>query len=320
MKMKIIHKTTDITELVETTNWSGDDKQVARVLDLTIVASAEDKNIPVVNFKMGDAIYLRNDQDKEYFRGFVFAKDKSVNSDTMSITSYDGLIYLLKSKGTYNFKSTTPGAITKKLCQDFGIAQGSIINGSPIKRIFDGESIYNIIMTAYTLESGRTKKKYMPRMDKGRLNIIEKGLKVAKYVLDPESSIIDANYGESIENSVNQVKMYDEDNKYLGQVKMKGVPGVLQDVYKKAKGENARQIANSMLQGVERTANIDAIGDFDCITGNAVVIKEPHTGLNGLFYIVSDNHQFENGQHTMSLGLAFENIMDEQTGGEKDAG
>lgn len=316
--MKIIHKTTDITELVESTSWGGDDKQVARVINLTIVASSEDKNIPVINFKMGDPVYLRDNKDKEYFRGFVFSKDKSVNSDTMSITAYDGLIYLLKSKGTYNFKNVTPGAITKRLCREFGIAEGDIVNGKPIKRIFDGESIYNIIMTAYTLESGRTKKKYMPRMDKGRLNIIEKGREVARYVLDPESSILNANYGESIENSINRVKMYDEDNKYLGEVKLSGVPGVLQDVYKKAKGENARQIANSMLQGVERTASIDAIGDFQCITGNAVVVKEPHTGLNGLFYIVSDSHEFKDGQHTMKLGLEFENIMDEQMGGETD--
>lgn len=316
--MKIIHKTTDITELVESPIWSGDDKQVARVLKITVVTSTEDVNIPTVNFKMGDAIYLRDDNNKEYFRGFIFSKDKNINSNTMSITAYDGLIYLQKSKGTYNFKNVSPGDITKKMCRDFGIAEGKIIGGSPIKRIFDAESIYNIIMTAYTLESARTNKKYMPRMSKGRLNIIERGKKVAKYELDPETSIINADYGESIENSINRVKMYDEDNKYLGQVKLNGVPGVLQDVYKKAKGENARQMANSMLQGLERTASIEALGDFDCITGNAVVVKEPYTGLNGLFYIVSDEHNFEDGQHTMSLGLAFENIMDEQTGGETD--
>src|SRR5690606_21748741 len=138
------------------------------------------------------------------------------------ITCYDGLIYLLKSKGTYNFKNMTPGAITRRLCRDFGIPEGNIINGSPISRIFDAESIYNIIMTAYTLESARTGKQYIPRMDKGKLNIIEKGKKVAKYELDPGSSITDASYGESMESSINRVKMYDEDNRYLGQVTLSG--------------------------------------------------------------------------------------------------
>lgn len=316
--MKIIHKTTDITELVESTTWSGDDKQVARVINLSLIASAEDKNIPKITFKMGDAIYLRDDKGNEHFRGFIFKQDKNVSSNTMSVTAYDGLFYLQKSRGTYNFKNVTPGAITKKLCRDFGIVEGNIINGRPIKRIFDGESIYNIIMTAYTLESARTGKKYMPRMNKGRLDIIERGRKVAKYQLDPDTTITSANYGESMENSINRVKMYDEDNKYLGQVKLSGVPGILQDVYKKSKGENARQMAKSMLKGIERTAGVEALGDFECVTGNAVVIKEPHTGLNGLFYIINDSHTFSGGQHTMSLGLSFENVMDEQRGGETD--
>lgn len=315
--MKIIHKTKDITELVEKIEWSGDSKQVARVLNFEMVSSSTDKNIPDINPKMGDMVLLRDDDDEEMFRGYVFTRDKNINNDTMSITCYDGLIYLLKSRGTYNFKNMTPGAITRKLCRDFGIAEGNIINGRYINRIFDAESIYNIIMTAYTLESARTGKKYMPKMEKGKLNIIEKGKKVAKYELDPESSITDASYGESMENSINRVKMYDEDNKYLGEVKLDGVPGILQDVYKKSEGESAREMARTMLKGIERTAEIEAIGDFECITGNAVVIKEPHTGLSGLFYIDSDTHTFENGQHTMRLGLAFENIMDEQDGGEK---
>lgn len=315
--MKIIHKTTDITELVSTATWSGDKSQAARVLEFEMISSPTDKNIPHINFKMGDMVLLRDKNNKEMFRGYVFGKEKSINNDTMSITAYDGLIYLLKSKGTYNFKNMTPGGITRRLCRDFGIPEGNIINGSPISRIFDAESIYNIIMTAYTLESARTGKQYMPIMDKGKLSVIEKGKKVAKYELDTKTSITDATYGESMENSINRVKMYDEDNKYLGEVKLDGVPGILQDVYKKAEGENAREMAKAMLKGIERTASLEALGDFDCITGNAVVIKEPYTGLSGLFYIDSDEHIFENGQHMMRLGLAFENIMDRQEGGEE---
>lgn len=316
--MKLIHKNKDITQLVGKLTWSGDSKQVARVLDFDIVSTSTDKNIPVVNFKMGDMIILKDDKDKELFRGYVFKQDKSLTSNNKSITCYDGLIYLLKSKGTYNFKNVTPGSITRKMCTDFGIIAGNIINGSPIKRIFDAENIYNIIMTAYTFESSKTKKLYMPKMNKGKLDIVEKGKVVAKYELDNSTSITNANYGESIENSINRVKMYDENNKYIGQVTLNGVPGILQDVYKKAEGENAKQMATTMLKGIEQTASIDALGDFDCITGNAVVIKEPHTGLMGLFYIDNDEHKFENGQHFMSLGLAFKNIMDRQEAGQEE--
>lgn len=306
--MKLIHKNKDITQLVANLSWSGDYMQVARVLEFEIIASAIDKNIPTVSFAMGDVVFLQDDKGVELFRGYVFKQDKSLTNNTKSITCYDDLIYLLKSNGTYNFEKVTPDAITKRMCKDFGITEGSIIKGSPISRIFDNDSIYNIIITAYKLESAKTKKQYMPKMNKGKLDIIEKGKKLAKYQLD--NNIINADYGESIESSINRVRMYDEDNKYIGQVTLNTSYGVLQDIYKQSEGENAKQMANAMLQGVEQTASIEAIGDFDCITGNAVVIKEPYTGLSGVFYIDNDRHTFENGQHMMSLGLAFKNMMD----------
>lgn len=313
--MKIVHKGKDITELIPSISWSGDTKQVARVLKFSTVDGNKFKDIPNVNFKMGDTVFLTDGNDREYFRGFVFASDRSIQSNVKSVTAYDGLIYLLKSRGTYNFKKMTPGAITRKMCSDFGIPAGDIIEGQPLNRIFDGESIYNIIMTAYTIESDRTGRQYMPIMNKGRLDIIEKGKRIAEYELDPKTTIIDASYGESIESSINQVKIYDENNKYVGIVKLDGVPGILQDIYKQEKGENANQRAKAMLKGIEQTASINAIGDFDCISGSAVVVKEPITGLSGLFYIENDEHTFENGQHSMSLGLAFKNLMDRQEGG-----
>ena len=314
--IKITHitngKEVDITDFVTKVTWSGDAKQVARVLSFGIVSSPTDKSIPALQLKMFDMIKMKDGND-EKFRGYVFAKDKSLSANEIDIVSYDSMIYLLKSKGTYNFKNATPGAITRKVCQDFSIPTGSIPTGSPIKRIFDAEEIYNIIMTAYTMESNKTKKQYIPLMDKGNLNIVEKGKKVSQFVLDPSTSIIDAKYGESAESVINVVKIYTEDGKYKGEVRLEGIPGRLQDIYT---GDEGKAGAISMLKGIEQTASLEALGVWDCVTGNAVRVKEEHTGLVGLFYIDSDEHTFENGQHMMSLGLSFQNIMDSQTAGE----
>lgn len=313
---RIIHvsngKEVDITEFVTTIKWSGDAKQVARVLSFGIVASPNDKSIPVLNLKMFDMIKMKDGND-EKFRGYVFAKDKSLSGTEIDIVCYDRMIYLLKSKGTYNFKNATPGAITRKVCKDFSIPTGSIPNGSPIKRIFDAEEIYNIIMTAYTMESNKTKKQYIPLMDKGNLNIVEKGKKVSAFQLDPATSIIDAQYAENAENVINVVKIYTEDGKYKGEVRLEGIPGRLQDIYT---GDEGKAGARSMLKNIEKTASLEALGVWDCVTGNAVRVKEEHTGLVGLFYIDNDEHTFENGQHKMRLGLSFQNIMDSQSAGE----
>ena len=44
--------------------------------------------------------------------------------------------------------------------------------------------------------------------------------------------------------------------------------------------------------------------------GNGVEVYDKATGLNGLFWIDSDTHTWENGTHIMSLELNFKNIMD----------
>lgn len=316
--MKIYWKDTDITNIITRSVWSGDIKQAARRLEFAIGVHPHDEYLPRITILMGDIVRLLDDNDKELFQGYVFFKEKSINNSEMQVTAYDGLIYLLKSKGTYNFKDITPQAITQKVCEDFGIPIGNLINGSPLNRIFDTESIYNIIMTAYTIESNKTGKPYMPKMEAGKLNIIEKGNVTAKFVLDPLTTITNSTFSQSIENSVNRVKMYDENGNSIGEVTLDEIPGILQDVYKQQKGEDAQAQAKAMLKNIEQVADIEALGDLECITGNAVTVKEPYTGLNGLFYIDNDEHTFSNSQHTMSLGLSFKNMMDRQEGGENE--
>lgn len=307
--MKVIHKGKDITGLVTSITWSGDYKQASRQVELSIATSPTDFYLPKLHIAMEDFIIIFMD-NKEIFQGFVFSKEKSINGNEMTVTIYDGLIYLLKSKGTYNIKKMTPNAITQKVCSDLGVPVGSLEGGGPLSRLFEGEIAYKIIMTAYTIESNKTGKLYMPRMDNGKLNVIQKGSTISKFVLDAKTTMINSTYGESIEDSINKVKMYDETGKHIGEVTLPGMSGILQDIYKKEKGQDANSGARGLLKGVEKTASIEAIGSMDCIAGNAVVIKEPYTGLSGLFYIDTDGHTFLNGQHTMSLGLSFKNIMD----------
>ncbi len=314
--MKVICSGKDITEIVTSITWSGDYKQAARKLEFSIAVHPHDAYLPKITLRMGDMVALIDDEGEELFQGYVFFKEKSINSNEMTVTAYDGLIYLLKSKGTYNFKNMTPQAITSKVCGDFGIPVGNLASGSPLNRLFDAETIYNIIMTAYTIESNKSGRLFMPRMEKGKLNVIEKGSTITKFVLDAKTTIINSTYSESMENAINVVKIYDENGNYKGQVTLDGIPGILQDIYKAEKGQDVQAQARGMLKGIERTAEIEAIGDVECITGNAVVIKEPYTGLSGLFYIDNDEHTFSNGQHTMRLGLSFKNMMDRQEGGE----
>ena len=83
---------------------------------------------------------------------------------------------------------------------------------------------------------------------------------------------------------------------------------------------STKEIAEKMLKGIEQNAEIEITGDssesLKCIAGNAVKIREPYTGLVGLFYIDTDEHEWQEGQHTIRLGLSFQNLMDEVEAGE----
>lgn len=46
-----------------------------------------------------------------------------------------------------------------------------------------------------------------------------------------------------------------------------------------------------------------------------MVVREPYTGLYGLFYIDSDTHEWKRGQYYNKLTLNYNRIMDEQEAG-----
>ena len=308
--------TTDITQLVSKATWSGSLTEAARKLELSIVASPTDKYLPKVAIECGDMLKMFDDSGNELFRGYVFLRDRSYSSNEISITAYDGLVYLLKSKGTYNVKKMTAEAMTAKLLNEFSIPAGALAKtGISQSRIFDGVSIYEIIMTLYSKAAKQNGKKYKAVMQAGSLSVIEFGAVYSATVLN---QITDSSYGESLENMVNRVKVYDDKQKYIKTIENAANVkkyGLLQDTYNKEKDKDASTVAKSMLTSIEQTASVESLGDLSCTTGKAVKVSETYTGLTGIFWVNSDTHSFENAQHTMSLELSFKVMMDEKEAG-----
>lgn len=201
-------------------------------------------------------------------------------------------------------------------CADFEIDTGTVVETKATikKMIIDGSSIYDIIMMAYTKAARQTGKKYICRMEGKKLTVKVKGTIVKNFVLADEYNITNTKYEETIDSMVNVVKIYDENKKQVGEVKNGNwidKYGIYQQIYTKEKGINAETAAKNMLSGVEKKVTLDGInGDLSCIAGNGVEVYDKATGLNGVFWIDSDTHTWENGTHIMSLELNFKNIMD----------
>lgn len=318
----------DISKLVTEVTWSGSKDDVARKLEVEIV-SDDNYYFPDFTVEMHDLIQFFLD-GFEVFRGYVMDVDRSLTSKTITYTCYDAGIFLTKSKGKYKFYGETPDNVTRTVCKDFDIPVRATLPGVSYQRIHDNDSIYDIIMTGYTLTSQSDGKQYYLSFERGALSVLEKGKAVCKYMLSSEREISDASFQASSLNAVNRVKAYNSDGTEAGVFQLDSdydFPGVLQAVYKQSNGEEIESAAKALLQDVELTASIDAIGVLECVTGRGVVVSEPVTGLDGLFYIDSDTHKFANGIHTMSLDIAFENVMDqvlagsvEQTSGSEALG
>lgn len=316
----------NITNVVGSTTWGGSVEQAAREATITVLNAPNDSNITKLklNIAPGDILKLY-EGDTLIFYGEVQTSEKRDEIGTVSYKARDLLDHLLRINHKQKFKNKTAEAITKELCKKYGITTGSIAATKKVikKLIIDDSSLYDIIMTAYTKASKSTGKKYMAYMSGKKLCVKVKGTTVSNYELDEYKNLSEASYEETIENMVDQVKIYNDKGKQVGVVKNAAHIkryGIYQSLYTKEKGVNAQTAAKNMLNGIEKKVNVSTIdGNIKCISGNAVKVTDAATGLKGIFWIQNDSHTWEGGRHTMSLELSFKNIMDkkDEEGSEK---
>ena len=156
----------DITQAISSIQWGGDIRQAARKLEVDFAVSRDTK-IPKYNVPLGSMLLLSSN-DVELLRGIAFDNQKSTNG-TYKAVSFDHLIYLLRSQGTYIFRGVSADNIIRKLCGDFGVPVGNIQDTGVVlnKLVLRGMTIYDMCLTALTETTKLNGKKYMLRMREG---------------------------------------------------------------------------------------------------------------------------------------------------------
>lgn len=312
--------TLDVTNLVPTVKCSGDYQQAARSLNFSVVASAADDSVPVVDCPLGAGVQLREGGTVP-FDGFIVSRTKSTQESTLQLSCFDRGLYLKRNKKSYQFTAATPEAITAKVAADFGITVGTLAKtGVPITRIFDRASIYDIIATAYTLASRTTKQAYHIGFRGAKLYVTVKEPDDRTLIICGKSNLIEASTTESIENMVNAVAIYDADGKFVRTVENAEaiqLYGRMQDALKQTETDDQAAQAQKLIDagGVSQKITVDCLGNAANVTGGTVVVQEPYTGLYGLFYIDSDVHEWKRGQYYNKLVLNFKAMMDEKEAG-----
>ncbi|UEL49849.1 C40 family peptidase [Terrisporobacter hibernicus] len=232
-------------------------------------------------------------------------------------------MYLANNEEVYNFKNKTAKEIAKKVCGDYKISMGSLASPNyKFNKKFMGATLYDIIMTAYSLASAKNSKKYMTTFKKGKLHVIEKGTKVLEIKFENGKNIISSQFEEDASNIKTKVKVIDDNGKVVYTKVDKNLMklcGCFQKVVKKEEGKSAKEQASEAITDVEKKASIKGFGDTSCVTGYGVHVKDSSTGLTGLFYIDQDKHTWENGVYSIELTLDFKNIMNEVDASESES-
>lgn len=310
----------DLTNLLINVTWSGDYKSCARKLELSLISSPMDKNIPKVDIPIMSIISFYED-DNELFRGFVYEREKS-SDNAMSFLCYDYCAKLNDIKVSKNIKNQTASTIYNNFLTEYGLNKGDIVQANTgVTKVFLGVTAYDMIMTAYTEEAKNTGKKYMLYSRGNKFYASEKGIVKLKLSFEEGKNILSSSFKESVSNMVNKVLIVDENGNKVSEVKNEEwhkAYGLFQDVYKQQEGKDSNAEAKAMLKDIEQTCSLTGFGDTTCITGYGVQVKDTHTGLVGLFYIDSDTHTWEGGNYTIDLELNFKNIMNEVSVGEDE--
>lgn len=302
--MKIIVNNQDISDVVDTFTWSGDEESVARKLVVDVGHSRWDYffKLPNVNIAEGFTVIMYSNSGKKLFRGVIIDISKMESSFTMSFVALDLMFYVKNSEISRVFDSTAEG-ITKEICSMLGVKAGYLEETRIMQYLpCIPENAYKAITDAYSYASTKTGIQYHVEMDDDELNVVQKGIS-SGVILDDDYNLIDAEYNISISNLVNKVLVVDKTGAILDKeqddVSMK-LYGTIQKVIKEDKDK-----AKSMLRGAEKTISLIGIADERAVTGRSIVLIDPDTQQELNFLIVSDTHTHTVTSQIMTLGVVM---------------
>lgn len=307
-------KTEHMTEKVQAKTWSGSYKDCARQLSFSV--------LPEALAELGGMARLYKDADI-LFSGHIVSRNRDSLGKTVDCSALDNGLYLKRNSTYMAVRKQTPEAVTAQLCGEFGVPCGELAaTGVLLSRNFLGVSLYQIIQTMYTLAAEQTGKQYQIRFRSNHLTVVEKAVGPESIRLVPGSNLLSCRSAESIERMVNRVAVYDDDKfkkvaQYDSPENYVALYGLMQKAIRASEKENPETAARDILEqnGISTTITAQCLGNVKLITGNAVAVHEPVTGVDGLFWITADSHTVRRGVYQTKVTLDFRNLMDGQTAG-----
>ena len=314
--------TANITELCRSITWSGDWRNAARMLSYSPVANQDDPRLPRAPTELGGSARFWHGSEL-LMDAYALERTRDSLGNTIDVTAYDKGLYLTRNSTFLRVEGQTAEAVTAMVCGQFGIPVGALAaTGVPITRNFLGVPLYKIIMTMYTLAADQTKKKYRVRFRGASLEVVEMVQSEESVILVPGSNLLSCVTKESASSMINSVAIYDDGYNLVKKQEDSAAAalyGLMQTAIRSGAYDDPEGHAQQVLKenGLKTTITANALGDLRLITGNTVVVHEPVTGTEGLFWILSDTHTWTRNIYQTKLTLSLEAVMDSQSAGSE---
>ena len=257
----------------------------------------------------------------EIFRGIILSVGFS-DGQTREIKGRDFAWYLDKNEVAIQFKKISAKQAIEKLCDRYDVPIGSIAKmNTSIKKVYKGETAYDIIMNILSQVEEETGNKHRIEMRKGKLYVVKNSsIKVEPYYINEAGKkVISAEVcaisgSRSIEEMKNkivvagsgedslQIKATVKDSK---SIKKYGLLTKVetQDNLNEAKARNIGKNKLKELDRIETSFTATMQGGVNTQSGRLIYFNRPEVGVKGWYLIRSCRHQITNGKHTITCEM-----------------
>jgi predicted nucleic acid-binding Zn-ribbon protein len=313
---------TDISGYVGNLQWSSNIDSLAVECQFEYISSADTPYFNTVSIGLGDQLMLQDAAGVTLHR-FIVVKQDRTDRFKFTYNCFDFAWYLNSNSATIQFNSVTASAAIEQLLNRFNVKHSVTAISTSIKKIYNGDSLSDIIKDILEQATNETGRKYFMEMRLDTIYITPyDGLLIAPTGQIAENTapfplvnaISNPSRSVSIEDMKNRVTVTSASDKSLKvlqtvqddkSIAQFGLLAHVESVDKKEEAK-ARNIARNKLAELNKTTediSIDLLGSDELRAGRLIDVNEPIIGIVGRYVITQASHTEANGIHKTTIRL-----------------
>lgn len=278
--------------------WFGDYKQAARTLSFAYLPMEK-------SCRVGDKVVMYDNVGKLVFTGMCIDAYYNTSQKVFNVECVDLLYNTLKSKAFGRFTGTAAD-ICRKVCNIFNLSSKVSVSGQSQQLISTGDFTYYDVM-AKSLRRDVGNEDFNIRALGNEVYLDVPNGSEAVAILTSQTNIREADYSETVRKMINKIAVLDDFGAVITTRQNSedlSKFGLMQKVVTEQYTDDFK-LKMPELHGIDYTASVVVDGDVNCITGKSVNIIEPHTGFNGKFFIINDEHIWQDDDYFTRLGVLY---------------